>query len=338
MSLKNKIIDIIINAGLTPKEKSRTIHTTCPICGKDDKFSILKENGACICYRGSCSFGKRRFKEWIALTYGITENEADVMLYSSNAEYTRETEVLDDNDLETISDLSLKTEDDIDMILSELEPIQFPDFHMVPIIHKDAVEGARYLENRGISIDIATLYDIHYSVIHRRVYFPIKIMGSVYGYQGRHIDKVADVDRMRNNKGFRRDSLVMFANQLIGKDFAILAEGPVDAIKFNAVGGNVASMGKAISNKQLAIIKSYGIKKIYLALDDDAAIEMNSLSEHRDLIFYKIDVPESCKQRCAIVGKKADFGECTFDEAKKAFENAELFNQEKILIYVRDNV
>ena len=59
MDMRSRIVDLISEAGVGFKEKANTIYTTCPICQKDDKFSILKKNGACICYRGTCTFKKR---------------------------------------------------------------------------------------------------------------------------------------------------------------------------------------------------------------------------------------------------------------------------------------
>ena len=127
---------------------------------------------------------------------------------------------------------------------------------------------------------------------------------------------------MRNNEGFSRETLVMFADNLIGSNFAIVAEGPVDAIKFEQVGGNICTMGKVVTDKQLDIIKSYGIQKVYLALDDDALLEKNLVAEKLNLTTFRLSVPKSCIERCEKIGKKADFGECTFDEARQAFESA----------------
>ena len=82
MNLRSRIIEIIAESGHGYKEKTRTIHTTCPICNKDDKFSILKESGACVCYRGSCTFGKRWFVEWIELVFNLSREDAKAMLFN----------------------------------------------------------------------------------------------------------------------------------------------------------------------------------------------------------------------------------------------------------------
>jgi len=60
-----------------------------------------------------------------------------------------------------------------------------------------------------------------------------------------------------------------------------------------------------------------------VALDEDAAKEATRLiSRAGDLPVYTLEVPESCRSRCDKAGKKADFGECTFVEAKEAYQKA----------------
>jgi hypothetical protein len=129
----------------------------------------------------------------------------------------------------------------------------------------------------------------------------------------------------------------MFAHNLLGKDFAILAEGPFDALKFDYVGGNVATMGKVVTKKQLDIIKSYGIRKLYLALDADAAYEVDEIVKSGEFETYIVKVPDSCTARCRAVGKKSDFGECTFEECVTAFNQAERVTMDinKVQFYVR---
>lgn len=321
--MREKIVEIIREAGVGLVEKTNTIRTTCPSCGRDDKFSILKKNGSCVCYHAKCEFGKRWFEEWISLTLNVTVKEARKMLYS---------EEIDPDRLASTDRLNFEVAQE--QAEETLNEITYPAFHMSSITDPDSADGLRYLEGRGITKDQAVKYEICFSKLERRVYFPIKMGGRFYGYQGRHIDKVDDSMKMRNNDGFRRELLVMFADNLEDSDFAIVAEGPVDALKFDSVGANVATMGKIVSDKQLAVIYSYGISKLYLALDDDAAYEMNQIVSKTHLEAYRVTVPESVVQRCRAVGKKADFGECTQEEAKLAFEAAKPINPNSIMLYV----
>jgi len=316
MSLRDRMVEILSESGVGFVEKRNTLRTACPICKREDKFSILKENGASRCYRASCDFGKRWFADWMVLTLGITIKEARAMLRAEGDDRYHATAE------EKLTKFSSGFEEREDLT-NDIEAISWPEFHMTDISSPDSAEGMVYLARRGVTPEMASKYEVYYSKFYRRVYFPITMGGYCYGYQGRAIDPVEEGLRMRNNDGFRRDVLVMFADNLEGSDFAIMAEGPFDALKFDAVGSNVCTMGKAVTDKQLDIIKSYGIRRLYLALDDDAAVEMNEIAAMQTFeSYYKIDVPASCVARCAAMSKKADFGECTLEEAKLAFENA----------------
>lgn len=332
--MRDKIIDFLSENGLEYKEKNRTIHTECPVCHQNDKFSILKENGSCICYRGSCSFGRQWFTHFVSLISGISEKEAKKLLYGKEDRIKQ----VKSSDWELKLELESEDENKDVSPLDGISTIKYPEWFMTNIDDPESAEGLNYLLSRGISLDMAKKYDIKYSKFYRRVYMPIKMSGEIYGYQGRAIDKVAEKDRMRNNEGFRRDTLVMFADNLINSDHAIISEGPFDAMKFEQVGGSVSTLGKVVTNKQLQIIKSYGIMKVYLALDDDAASEINELGNvlrKEGLEVYRIEVPQSCIDRCEKLGKKADIGECTFEEASLAFKNAYKLDRMKILLHLR---
>lgn len=335
MVSRNKIVEILQENGLDFKEKSRTITgVPCPMCGREDKFSILKANGYTVCYRGSCDYGKRSFIGFMQAFLGISAEEAIEMLKGSSDSFDG---VLD-NGLNLDFEIKDPFESEINAkpdALLEIEPKKYPEWYMSSIDSVESKEGMDYLLGRGITKEIALKLDIRYSSFYKRVYFPIKINGITYGYQGRAIKKVEDKDRVRNNEGFRRDTLVMFADNLANSKEAIIAEGPVDAIKFDLVGGYVSTMGKEVTEKQIDIIMSYNPEKIYLALDDDASHEMMLLLEKISRPIYKIDVPDSCKERCQKLGKKADFGECTFLEAKEAKEKARQLSKQSLLFYLK---
>jgi len=128
----------------------------------------------------------------------------------------------------------------------------------------------------------------------------------------------------------------MFIDNVKEDDFIIVAEGPIDAIKFDLCGNSVATMGKIISEKQIELIMERRPKKVYLALDDDAAPEMRKLQSKLQVPVYKIDVPQSAKERCTSQNKKADFGECSFEECLEAFKNARQLNHLSTVLYLKD--
>ena len=317
MSLRDRIVEIIEEEGFSFRETHRTLHTTCPVCGKDDKLSIIKENGATICYRGSCKF-KGWFENWISQTTGVTIKEAQARMAGPAA-------------LSSYELSEGRADEDVGV-----KPLEWPMSGLVSIQSEYFPEGRSYLESRGVPADVAAEYGIMFGpdtsqiqpqAMQRRVYIPIMREKRCYGFQARAIDKVDEKDRMRNNTGFRRDRLVMFEDRLAKVRHAIICEGPFDAIKFHLVGGAVATMGKVVTDKQLELIKSYHPVKVYLALDDDAAEEVMALTRKFECPVYYVRVPASTIARCRASGKKPDFGECTFDECAAAIRDAELVDE-----------
>ena len=321
MNLSDKIIDIISDQGLNYTEKSRTIYTTCPECGRSDKLSILKENGATICYHGGCDFGKAWFQDWLALTAGISIQEAKKQIYGTTEKFTEKLEF----------DLGNKKKN----LKEDLQSLEWPVPGFIAIDDPQAVEGSSYLENRGITTELAKHCGIMYSPWFRRVVLPINMNNECYGWQARAIDKVNDSERMRNNTGFRRESLLMFYDTLADNEIAMLFEGPFDALKFYSFGGIVCSMGKHISDKQVALINESGVKEVYLGLDPDATVELRELTRRIEKKIKILTIPESCNIRCKKLGKKPDFGECTFMEAKEAFDNAKDFSNGHVFMNLK---
>ncbi len=300
------------------KENSRSYITECPLCQNSKKFYIFKHNGRATCHRPSCEFGKRPFHEWLALTAGIDSEDAKKMVI--NAIIVEQVQEILFNTI----DFDTYENEEIDE-LPEIPAMPYPDVMQLPIDDPMSAEGLRYLESRGVSKELAEYYEITYSPWSRRVVLPIMQAGQCRGYQGRAIDKVDPSFRMRNNEGFRRDSLVMFYDSAKDAEELAVLEGPFDALKFHGHCGFIATMGKVITAKQVELIKNTKASRVYLGLDDDAALEINKLKMELDGVkdLYWLRTPQSCIERCMAQGKKADFGECTPDEIAEAKRDAE---------------
>lgn len=323
---------IMSEAGISFKVNSRGTGykgLTCPHCGESDKFDMYMDSGASICYRGSCDWGRGRpFKDFLAATLDISKDEAHNLIYA------KPTYKLDENEK---PELSFDFDEDGEIYFNEdsetdesedLGEISFPDPMFFKIDSHLSAKGLEYLQGRGVDLEIAKMLEIHFSAFSNRVIIPIKMNGKYYGWQGRHILNVSKSDRIRNSVGFKRDSMVMFLDNLLGNDDCIIAEGPFDAIKFYKAGGFVSTMGKYVSDKQLDLILKFNPRRVFLALDDDAMTETLELvkkikTRSFDIKTYIVRVPKTCVDRCEILGKKADFGECSFDEALEAKESAE---------------
>lgn len=317
--MEDKIIKILEESGVSFKEKSKTIYTECPRCHREDKFSILKANGSTVCYRGSCDWGVQPFTNWVSEILSISLIEAKNKVYQTD--YYKEYKFEINNKTEKYAWNPFE---------SDIKEIEYPEnSHELTGVEN---EGTAYMRNRGLSADICSKFKIKYNSAMRRIIFPVFYENKLVGYQARAIDKVSDKFKVRNNEGFRRDSLVMFLDNVKPNEFVIIAEGPVDAMKFNQIGNFVATMGKIVSDKQIDLIKRKNPQKVYLALDADAAKEMSELARSFDVPTYLLTVPESCKKRCLDLGKKPDFGECTFDEAVIAFNNPETLGYYNLIL------
>lgn len=324
------IRNVISTYGEIVGENRRSLFTNCPRCNRSDKFAVLKVNGACVCYRSSCDFGRQWLDKWLSIVANISISSAREIIYGRRQSHVNEQievnfkdDLFDDNTKDSLS----------------LDPIQWPDLGLFPIDHTMSSDAALYLQNRGVDIEIAKKHGFMYNIITRRVIMPTIIEGTCYGWQGRAIDKVESKDRMRNNIGFRRDSLVMFYDTIVSAPYFVIAEGPFDAIKFHLAKHFVATLGKFVSDKQFELLAKTSATKIFLGLDEDAAQETAELA--KDFIalgkkVYIMSVPESAKTRCEKMNKKADFGECTPEECLIAMQQAKQYNNMQMHVHLRD--
>lgn len=311
------LTEIIENSGLSYKQNAVSWIFSCPRCSKKDKLYLRKRDGRFVCWYCATVEGYQGRPELaLADLTGMSMSDLRYRLYGEGLKYSAE------------GGLKLNIKDFFgpdDMVPEDLEPLPatvFPlDFY--PIDHEHSARGLAYLESRGISLELAKEYDLHYHPKERRVIFPVYVDGSLIGWQARTTEatEVANEDtgeefkilKIRTSRGLPRDKCVMFQDRLKGSDHVVLCEGPVDAIKAHLCGGNVASMGKSVSRGQIELIRSSGVKKVYLALDPDAQAEMTRLcKEFGDLEVYQMLAPAPYK----------DLGEMPLELVRHVFETA----------------
>ena len=323
----DELVDHLDTLGVEQIFHNNSIESECPSCGTrgEGKFLIRKSDGKTVCFKGSCDYGVKKFEVFYSLVAGISVREAKDIIDGKIIE--RDTHELS---------LNLDPKPAVESPEEAIKPIDWPPEGTYDIDSYGGQIGADYLASRGIPKDVAKEYGIRFSINARRVFFPIKMNGEYYGYQARSVDKVEPQFRMLNNPGFKRSQMVMFADRLKGSSHAIITEGPIDAIKFHNVGGNICTMGKNISNNQIKMIEESGVDKIYLALDNDATADMRWIQKKTQLPCFLIKVPQSAIDRCSAQNKKADFGECTFEECEQAFNLAEEFNRYTTFLYLGD--
>lgn len=335
-----KLADLISNSGLKPRESKLSYIFTCPKCQKPERLWMFKDSGKFICwYCAEINGFKGRSEFALAVLLDRSVPSIRKELYGSELltadvffDFVLEDHWSDEEKEVAVPDLGKLT-----------RILWGPDFY--PIDHKFSVLGAEYLAGRGIDLEVAKHYELRYNPVDRRVAFPVGYKGALFGWQARftgpteftdatgkerRIIKILSTDSLSG----QRDKVVQFADQLIGTDQAIICEGPVDAIKCHLCkpapdmqAGNIATMGKIVSDQQVALLKYSGIKRVYLALDPDAEAEVTRLVKlfEPEVDVYLMQVPKPFK----------DFGEMTMEAVQIAYKEARRINPGQMFLYLK---
>lgn len=302
------------------QETGRSYVFDCPVCGSDKKLYVQKKDGRGVCFRQketSCPKASDKLEYILSVVSGLAITEVKRELEEGSIEI---------KDVLEVSFDGKKKED------GAVQPMKAGSIPMdaIPIGWPGSEPGQKYLEGRGITFEMMRKYCFLYSGAMRRVIFPVMMNGTMYGWQGRAIDPVDKNFRMYNLPGEWKSRTLMFHQNIVGSEFVIIAEGPVSALKFEKVGGFVASMGKAVSKDQMDMIRAAGVKKIYLALDRDAA---DNTAKLRDYFMVKAEAPIQC-YLISVPDHRDDFGDCTFDECETAFLNATPVAKDDLFLYL----
>ena len=318
----------IKDLGLSYKANSKSFIFTCPLCNKKDRLYIRKKDGRFACFKCRTDKGFQGAPEYaIAELTGRPVRDIKDDLYGTGT-------------VKATTHINLQLDDffdneDEEEIIDELPTCGWP-YDCVPLDHPWSAKGLQYLEQaRGIPLAIATQYGIRYSTQKTAVCFPVYVGQYLVGWQYRtvlptvyELPDGTKKERLRiwSNTDIPRDRVVMFQNRLQGSEHVIICEGPVDAIKCHLLGGNIATMGKAISHPQIEMLARSGVKKIYLGLDPDAASEISRiLTKFSDLPCYIMKLPKRYK----------DLGAMPFEEVVPVFREAELALSTKLYIFLK---
>jgi hypothetical protein len=279
---------IIEAGGVDFKQNAISFIFSCPRCSKKNKLYIRKRDGAFVCFVCKETDNFKGRAEWALheLYPGLSIRELREKLYG------------DDLPEQLQSELFVQFEpgpwgydEDDDEISADPVPndVFWPPQFVTVDNPMAFANGARYLHERGLGIEHVRTYDIRYDPTEQRVIFPVKVDDKLIGWQARYIKsteyfdetraKMVRIPKILTSKTLSESGghWLMFQDRLRGSPHCVLTEGPVSALKAHLCGGNVASMGKAVTENQLRTILRYGIRKVYLALDPDAADEVRRI-------------------------------------------------------------
>lgn len=310
--------ELIETGGIPFRETSVSYIFDCPRCGKPDKLYMYKETGRFCCWICKETEGFQGRPEY-ALADLLSQPLATLRKKLYGIEAPQGVMYLDISLRDWFGD-----GDEVDEDASELAEQAIPlDFY--PIDHKFGRRGLEYLRSRGVDLETAKRYELRYCPPQQRLIFPIGSRGRVYGWQARKVTATEIVDeetgevfktpKITTTKGLHKEQTLMFQDRMLGQEHVVFCEGPMDAIKADLCGGNVATMGKAVSGAQIQLLRNSGVRKVYLALDPDAGQEIYRLSRelNGDLELYDMRAPEPFK----------DLGEMSASEVLSLFKSAE---------------
>jgi len=305
---------ILRDAGVQFKARSVSLVLDCPKCSKRSKLYIRRSDGRFVCWYCDANGGFSGKPEY-ALTEltGRPLSELRAELYGED---------LPKNQKYLDVELGRKTVAEIE---GPVPDIRLPaNFHFTH--EPQAAEGLAYLVSRGVSPEVAEEYLLMYCPTMRRVVFPVFSEDQrLVGYQARTIDPGVE-PKILTSTPFPRNRTLMFLNRLRNSEHAVLFEGPFDAVKGHLCGGNVAAMGKKVGDGQIELIKSFGIKRLYLFLDTDALNDVSGVIDRAgEMECWVCRVPE---------GKK-DAGECTPEEVLAQFRLATRATRRNLFIYLK---
>lgn len=327
-----RLAKFIKDAGLSFKQNSKSFIFTCPLCNVKEKLYIRKTDGKFACWRCKETQGFQGSPEFaLAELVGQPVPEVRKALYGNPSEQI--TVFIDINFNDFIDDEIIEVDG-----VQDLPSLTFP-YHFLKLDHAGAAKGVKYLESRNITLDVALKYDIRYSPEKQAIIFPVWVNDKLVGWQFRTIEKTTYLSSkgtvIKKSKAWSSDNLpsdkvFMFQNNLIGSRHAVLCEGPIDAIVANeAVGGGIASMGKAISQAQVGTLCRSGIERVYVAIDPDAFMELDPLlSKFEDSIdIMKVNIPE--------INDKPDMGSLSVDQAKECILSANPLKHNELNIWLK---
>lgn len=326
----SKLAQYVKDLGVSYKETSNSFIFNCPLCSGKDKLYIRKSDGRFRCFR--CGEDKGFFG---APEYAIIEltntpiRIAKASLYGSKQEQAG----FFNTPIRDFEEGEAENED------RELVELQFP-YYFLPIDAQGAKRGLEYLEGRGITKEVATKYNIHYSAKDLAIVFPVEEHGKLYGWQYRTIeksrfmqgDKLIESPKAWSSPNLPRDRVFMFADRLQNNKPAIITEGPIDCLKVDGLDwGNICTMGKDVSATHVALLLRSGVKTVYAGLDPDAFAQLDPLlSKLGDEVgVYRVNLPTSSKE-------KIDLGSLPPEIACQRVRESKRMQKNRIYIWLKD--
>jgi len=258
------------------KSSGAEIVSSCPWCGKPERFYANSESGAFICFKchehneskGSHIYGL------VAKLEGITDTEARAWVARRMRDFRARRSP--DVTPETLG-ARLRVLRGIDGDALEAGSTKIavdPPAEFIPVYRDGKWSVPKYLGTRGITRDTARHFGMGYAtsgLYARRLILPFDCPNG-RSFTARALDRAME-PRYRNppDSGFSR-LVYGWLNASPGADLVIV-EGPLDAVGCYQHGiAAIALMGKALSDAQLAMIAKLRPSAVTVMLDPEEEI------------------------------------------------------------------
>jgi DNA primase len=268
----------------TPDKDELVFH--CPYCldrtgseSNDPKLWVNPNKGAVWCFR--CEKGFKNLEPFFkSLNQGILDAEGAALCAGEH----RPTSNLKSSLRASLRPTEAKKED-----VATLKPQRLPTSYL-PLTKADQGgiarrQGYRYLESRGIPLELAELYHIGYCPTGERaghLIFPVYQGGQCVYWTTRLTHNVGPKSQNPENKDgfFRRTDCLLNYDNVIGQPIVAVVEGPFDCMAYRDRG--VAMLGKVLSDQQCTLIEALvplGLEELVLSLDPDAAKQQDKIRQ-----------------------------------------------------------
>lgn len=335
--------ETIKELGLSPKNTSNSYIFVCPICGKD-KLYMHKKIGFFKCFvcadsqgfKGACDYGLaklsgKKTSDIKQLLYGAVKFEVE---WTTDWKWAPYEDLMDELVFETVLDDTPTT------------PVaaQYP-LGIFPYGTRQFVPALKYLLGRGVTIQQMIDYELQYDIKQQRVVFPVTYNKMLIGWQGRYINDcikknregevVYRIPKILTSAGLTGGRFFMFWDQSLThpSDSVILCEGPVSGLHAMLPGlaPAIVSMGKSITQAQLALLATHPAARVYLCLDPDAATDCQ-----RILDILTEECPSKQIYFMQVPKHRDDVGACTSEEVTEMFNEAKLIRPPYIFTYFKE--
>lgn len=283
MTREQQVIIDLANKGYT-ETGTGEVAMACPFCGTPKKKLYVSRNGKFICF--ICNTRGNSVFSFIKQYYDCSYSEAKAILQDHNLSDNYVPVEIDEHISLLTRLVQLKH-----TTISTKTLVKFPS-GVTPLIdnlnNPEAYPYFNYLYKRGITLNQIKQFKISYLVqgsVKRTNKVPLTISHSIVFYTYDQTDRkvywstrsidphpyIKSINAPASDNEISRKDIIFNMNQINNQSNMVICEGIFNAItSTNSNYTGIATLGKAITDKQISLMTSLNPKRYYIFLDNDA--------------------------------------------------------------------